>query len=59
MVIGRHFKAQRAYISFELHKNNLQTSLYKGDKLFVEDKNIFILISLIFSRKESKITTSK
>ena len=39
--------------------NNLLTSLYKGDKLFVEDKNIFIPISLIFSRKESKITTSK
>ena len=58
-LIGRHFKAKRAYIGFEFHENNLQTSLYKGDKLFVEDKNIFIPISLIFSRKESKITTSK
>lgn len=57
-LIGPHFKAQRAYISFELHENNLQTSLYKVDKLFVEDKNIFIPISLIFSRKESKITNN-
>jgi len=57
--LGIISKPQKHNISFELHENNLQTSLYKVDKLFVEDKNIFIPISLIFSRKESKITTSK